>query len=87
MQNAIAHRQVPNAANFDFNNIAIRYDFGLPTNGFELPYNEAQVVFIYNPEVITNPSSISDINKVIFQFLDHKSNYSMQGTPNELRFP
>jgi len=41
--------KVPNAANFDFSDPAVGYDFGIPTAGFELPYNQAQVVFIYNP--------------------------------------
>jgi putative spermidine/putrescine transport system substrate-binding protein len=47
--------KLPNAANFDFNSDNIKYDFGYPTNDYEMPYNGAQVVFIYNTKNITSP--------------------------------
>lgn len=40
--------KVPNAVNFDFNSPSILYDFGTPTNGYEFPYNAAQIIFITN---------------------------------------
>jgi putative thiamine transport system substrate-binding protein len=41
--------QLPNSPNFNFSNPGIAFDFGQPTEGFEFPYNGAQIVFIYNP--------------------------------------
>jgi ABC-type uncharacterized transport system YnjBCD substrate-binding protein len=35
--------KVPSASNFDFESVAIKYDFGRTTNGYEMPYNGAQV--------------------------------------------
>ena len=35
--------KVPNAANFDFSDPSIEYDFGIQTSGLEIPYNLAQV--------------------------------------------
>ncbi len=40
--------KVPASANFDFESDMIKYDFGRTTNGYEMPYNLAQVVFIYD---------------------------------------
>jgi putative spermidine/putrescine transport system substrate-binding protein len=56
--------KVPNAANYDFQSDAIKYDFGLTTNGYEMPYNEAQVVFIYDSAKV-NASSISDMDALL----------------------
>jgi len=55
--------KVPNSANFDFNSIAIAYDFGLPINGYEMPYNEAQCIFIYNNNTVIS-SSVENIDRI-----------------------
>jgi putative spermidine/putrescine transport system substrate-binding protein len=39
---------LPSKAYYDYSSEAVAYDFGYPTNGYEVPYNTAQVVFIYN---------------------------------------
>lgn len=56
--------KVPNAANFDFNSAAIEYDFGVPINGYEMPYNEAQCIFIYNNQTVSS-TSVSSIDKIL----------------------
>jgi putative spermidine/putrescine transport system substrate-binding protein len=56
--------KTPNAANFDFTANEIKYDFGLETSGLEMPYNEAQVVFIAN-EANVNHTIISDMNSLL----------------------
>ena len=33
---------VPNSKNFDFSSPSVKYDFGLATEGYEMPYNQAQ---------------------------------------------
>ncbi len=55
---------VPNAANFDFSSDTIKYDFGLATDGYEMPYNAAQVVFCYNSAKVAQ-TSISNIKDLI----------------------
>jgi len=46
---------VPNAAHFDFGSGPIAADHGVPTMGYEMPYNQAQSVFVYNSAQITSP--------------------------------
>eukprot|EP01038_Epipyxis_sp_PR26KG_P006568 gene6568-9026_t len=55
--------KIPSAENFDFESNQIKYDFGRTTNGYEVPYNEAQVVFIYNLDKFPDgpPQSMSDL--------------------------
>ena len=48
---------LPSAGYFDFDSDAIKYDFGYPTDGYEMPYNSAQVVFIYNKAHIAEPTT------------------------------
>jgi len=48
-------KKVPSAINFNFYSKAIMYDFGYSTDGFEMPYNAAQVAFIYNNLTVPNP--------------------------------
>jgi hypothetical protein len=40
--------RVPSAANFDWFSPVIAFDQGTPTQGYEMPYNVAQVVFFHN---------------------------------------
>lgn len=56
--------KVPNAVNFNFSSSQIAYDFGLRTQGFEMPYNEAQFIFIYNNNTVRS-SSINTISNLI----------------------
>jgi putative spermidine/putrescine transport system substrate-binding protein len=42
--------KIPSALNFNFDSEDIKYDFGRTTNGYEMPYNLAQVAFIYNKD-------------------------------------
>lgn len=56
--------KAPNAVNYNFENAAIKYDFGLEVNGYEMPYNEAQVIFIRNTKYV-NESSIQSINLLL----------------------
>jgi len=53
-------RLVPNAANFDFNAPQITTDFGEPTDGYEIPFNQAQYVFIYNRKFVDDKCTFSD---------------------------
>ena len=47
---------LPSAEYYDYNSDAIAFDFGYPTQGYEVPYNTAQVVFIYNKAHIPEPT-------------------------------
>lgn len=60
----ILNSKVPNSANFDFNSDVIKYDFGLATDGYEMPYNEAQCVFCYNTAKVSS-SSMSTIDTLL----------------------
>lgn len=42
--------KLPSSVNFDFESEPIKYDFGRTTNGYEMPYNVAEVVFIYDKQ-------------------------------------
>jgi putative spermidine/putrescine transport system substrate-binding protein len=55
--------KVPAAANYDFNSNAVKYDFGITTNGYEMPYNLAQVVFIYDTKRFPSgpPQSMAEL--------------------------
>lgn len=57
-------KKIPNAVNFDFTDPAIAYDGGVPINGMEMPYNGAQVVFIYNTKFINSTSFINTIQNI-----------------------
>lgn len=46
---------VPSAANFDFFSPSIAFDGGVATQGYEMPYNSAQVVFHYNSAQVPSP--------------------------------
>lgn len=56
--------KVPSAVNFNFSSAAIAYDFGLATQGYEMPYNEAQVVFVYNTLEV-NSTSIDSMSNLL----------------------
>ena len=49
--------KVPSAANFDWTADDIAYDFGEPTQGYEMPFNKAQLVLVYNTTLIA-PSQL-----------------------------
>lgn len=55
--------KLPTAVNFDFQSDEIKYDFGRLTRGYEMPYNMAQVVFIYNTKYFPNgpPTTIDEL--------------------------
>ena len=46
---------VPNGKYFDFTSSSIKYDFGYPTGGYEMPYNAAQFTLVYNNAMVPNP--------------------------------
>jgi len=47
--------KVPNAKNYDFFSPSIAFDAGTPTQGYEMPYNSAQVVFFHNTAKLPSP--------------------------------
>eukprot|EP00729_Bicosta_minor_P005557 gene5557-19006_t len=47
--------KVPNSKNFDFFSPSIAFDAGTPTQGYEMPYNSAQVVFFHNTAKLPSP--------------------------------
>ena len=49
--------QLPNGKYFDFTSSSIKYDFGYPTGGYEMPYNAAQFTLIYNNAMVGTPPS------------------------------
>ena len=49
-------QRVPSAANFDWTADDIAYDFGEPTQGYEMPFNKAQLVLVYNKTKIGSDS-------------------------------
>lgn len=58
--------KVPNAVNFDWNAPRVAFDFGIANNGFEMPFNAAQFVFLYNKTSIANsnvplPQSMTEL--------------------------
>ena len=46
---------VPNAINFDFTDPAIAFDKGTSIEGLEMPFNQAQSVFLYDEILVSNP--------------------------------
>uniref|UniRef100_A0A7S0JHM3 Uncharacterized protein n=1 Tax=Calcidiscus leptoporus TaxID=127549 RepID=A0A7S0JHM3_9EUKA len=54
---------VPNSVNFDFESTAIKYDKGVPTEGYEFPYNTAQSVFIWSGAPEAQPLSVNEIKR------------------------
>lgn len=56
---------IPSAVNFDFSSNSIKYDFGRLTNGYEMPYNSAQVVFIYNSKYFPNTGPPKSIDALV----------------------
>ena len=40
--------KVPSSANFDFESDTLKYDFKVPTSGYEMPYGFAYNIFIYS---------------------------------------
>ena len=57
-------KRVPSASNFDWTADDIAYDFGEPTQGYEMPYNKAQLVLVYNSTLISYadlPQSMADL--------------------------
>jgi putative spermidine/putrescine transport system substrate-binding protein len=47
--------KVPNSENFDFFSPSVAFDAGVPTQGYEMPYNSAQVVFFHNTKKLPSP--------------------------------
>ena len=47
--------KLPSGKFFDFTSSGIKYDFGYPTNGYEMPYNAAQFTLIYNKAMVPSP--------------------------------
>ena len=55
---------IPSGQYYDFDSGPIAYDFGYPTDGYEMPYNSAQSVFIYNTAHIAEadvPMTLPDL--------------------------
>eukprot|EP01050_Picozoa_sp_SAG11_P018644 SAG11_NODE_2853_length_2904_cov_4.246971_1_plen_303_part_00 len=88
---------LPSASYFDFESDAIAYDFGYPTEGYEMPYNSAQVVFIYNTAHIappaTPPMTIPALvtwiqsNPGMFKYSQPPSHFTVRAGPALLFFP
>ena len=55
--------KLPNAVNFDFTSSPIAYDSGHPTAGYEMPFNQAQFVLVYNKIYFPSgpPQSLGDL--------------------------
>lgn len=74
--------KVPNAVNFDFNSAALSLDFGEPTQGFEMPYNSAQIVFAFNPDstlcpgLATVASSGASLNDLVNWIKSHPGKFT-----------
>jgi putative spermidine/putrescine transport system substrate-binding protein len=67
--------KVPNAVNFNFSAASIAYDFGLATKGYEMPYNEAQVVFVYNQGHLAS-SDVDSIDKLLTWIEAHPGKFT-----------
>ena len=76
--------KLPNSANFDFNNPAIKTDFGEPTGGFEMPYNAAQIVFAINPTACPGMqvSDVSDMGALYSWVLAHPGKFTYANPAN-----
>ena len=46
---------LPNAGYYDFTSAQVTADFGVPTLGYEMPYNAAQIALVYNPSMVPVP--------------------------------
>ena len=75
--------KVPNAKNYDFFSPSIAFDAGTPTQGYEMPYNSAQVVFFHNTEKLpAPPKTIPDLvawvksNKGRFAYSDPNKDFT-----------
>jgi hypothetical protein len=56
--------KVPSAENFNWLQPDLAYDFGEPTKGLEMPFFEAQIVFVYDSEFVPEevlPQSMSEL--------------------------
>jgi len=56
--------KVPSASNFDWLSPDLAYDFGEPTKGLEMPFFEAQIVFVFNMAKVamdTLPQSMTEL--------------------------
>ena len=54
--------KIPSSINFNFEAPTIKYDFEVPTAGLEMPFNVAQIAFIYNSTCgLNDTSSISTV--------------------------
>lgn len=56
--------KIPSARNFDFSSPPITFDGGLPTAGYEFPYDGAQCVFIYNGNRIASANDLKLIHTI-----------------------
>jgi ABC-type uncharacterized transport system YnjBCD substrate-binding protein len=56
--------RVPSAANFDWFSPVIAFDQGTPTQGYEMPYNVAQVVFFHNTNEISRDAAPANIGAI-----------------------
>ena len=56
--------KIPSAGNFDFSSPPITFDGGLPTAGYEFPYDGAQCVFIYNGNKVASEADLKLIHTV-----------------------
>lgn len=68
--------KLPNAINYNFSDPAIAYDSGLPINGMEMPFNGAQIVFIYNPLHVKSTSSINTIQNIKNWIVDNPGKFT-----------
>ena len=56
--------KVPSIVNFNPSDKSVFFDGGLATDGYELPYNGAQCVFIYNKQMISSTAETTAIKTI-----------------------
>ena len=73
-------RSLPSAQLVDADSAAIATDFGVPTEGFESPWNRAQFVFIYDTaHVPAQPTSLDELTQFIEQ---HPGRFTYPAPPD-----
>lgn len=73
-------QRLPSASNVDLARPDLAFDFGVPTEGFESPWNRAQFVFIYDPvHVPVPPTTIDALTRFIEQ---HPGRFTYPAPPD-----
>ena len=56
--------KVPSIVNFNRSDTSVFFDGGLAIDGYELPYNGAQCVFIYNKQLVASTADVASIQTI-----------------------